>query len=107
MNKRGFSLTKFGHVIACLTLGSGVEIEFTRPKHESFKIYTEPNSLYIMSGDARYFWKHAISQRKNDKINGKNKPRGTRISLTFRNTHSIKSQCFESFMSERLLFSRK
>lgn len=76
--------TKFGPVIACLTLGSGVEIQFTRPKHESFKIYTEPNSLYIMSGDARYFWKHGIASKKSDTVDGLNRPRGTRISLTFR-----------------------
>lgn len=76
--------TKFGPVIACITLGSGVEIEFTRPGHESFKIYTEPNSLYIMSGDSRYLWKHAIIQRKSDTVDGKIHHRGTRISLTFR-----------------------
>lgn len=81
--------TNFGPVIACLTLGSGVEIQFTRPKHESFKIYTEPNSLYIMSGDARYFWKHGIAQRKNDTVDGKIRPRGTRISLTFRHAQPI------------------
>jgi alkylated DNA repair dioxygenase AlkB len=76
--------TKFGPVIACVTLGSGVEIEFTRPGHESFKIYTEPNSLYIMSGDSRYLWKHEIIKRKNDLVGGKTHPRGTRVSLTFR-----------------------
>ena len=75
---------KFGPVIACATLGSGVEIEFTRPEHESFKIYAEPNSIYIMSGDARYLWKHAIIQRKTDCVDGKKRNRGTRISLTFR-----------------------
>ena len=78
--------TQFGPVIACVTLGNGVEIIFTRPKHQSFKIYVEPNSVYIMSGDARYFWKHAISQKKFDTIDGIIRYRGTRISLTFRQT---------------------
>ena len=75
---------KFGPIIACVTLGSGIEIEFTRSQHETFKIYVEPNSLYIMSGDARYLWKHGIIQRKTDRVDGKRHCRGTRISLTFR-----------------------
>jgi len=76
--------TKFGSIIACITLGSGVEIEFTRPGYDPVKIYVEPNSLYIMSDDARYLWKHAIAQRKSDVVNNKIVQRGTRISLTFR-----------------------
>jgi len=78
--------TKFGPVIACLTLGSGVEIEFTKigGTEPPFHIYVEPNSLYIMSGDSRYLWKHAIIHRKSDQVNGKVKHRGTCLSLTYR-----------------------
>jgi alkylated DNA repair dioxygenase AlkB len=71
---------KFGAIIACVSLGSGIEITFTRTGYDAVKIYVEPNSLYIMSDEARYLWKHAIAQRKSDN----NCSRGTRISLTFR-----------------------
>lgn len=40
----------FGDNIACFTLMSGRYIEFT----DLTQLYTEPNSLYIMTGDARY-----------------------------------------------------
>ncbi len=40
---------------------------------EKIKITLEPNSMYIMTGDARYKWKHSLKQTS-----------GTRISLTYR-----------------------
>lgn len=44
----------------------------------------EPCSLIILSGDARYKWKHGISSRKTDKYKGLIIQRGRRVSLTFR-----------------------
>lgn len=79
----------FGPIIACLTLGSGIEMEFTHPKKESKSLYVAPNSLYIMSGKARYEWKHSITQRKSDYVNGQTIVRGTRYSLTFRKAISV------------------
>ncbi len=76
----------FGSVIACVSLGSGLEIEFTRPNYESVKVYVEPNSVYIMSGEARYQYLHGIAKRKSDLINGTKIIRKTRTSLTFRST---------------------
>jgi alkylated DNA repair dioxygenase AlkB len=81
--------TKFGSIIVCITLISGVEMEFTKQGHPPTNLYVEPDSLYIMSGDARYLWKHAIAQRKNDLVKGINVPRGTRISLTFRTAQTF------------------
>jgi alkylated DNA repair dioxygenase AlkB len=81
--------SKFGNVIVCLTLGSGVEIEFTRAGHEPVGLYVEPNSLYVMSGDARYLWKHAICHRKTDLVNNVQVPRGVRTSLTFRKSIGV------------------
>lgn len=77
---------KFGPIVVCGTLGGGVEIEFTRAGHETQHVYVEPNSLYIMTGDARYEWKHGIVKRKSDKVKGKTIPRTKRVSLTFRVT---------------------
>src|SRR5258706_1608999 len=75
---------KFGPMIACLTLGGGTEIILTRDHYPTFHLYVEPNSLYILSGEARYLWKHSIPQRKSDLVNGTRKSRKTRVSLTFR-----------------------
>jgi alkylated DNA repair dioxygenase AlkB len=74
---------RFGDKIACVTIGSGIEIEFTRGA-EKKTIYVEPNSLYVMSGEARYKWKHEIIARRADLVDGKTIPRGTRVSLTYR-----------------------
>ena len=77
------NIKQFGPIIACITLGSGVEIEFTKDGVTQY-IYVQPNSLYIMSGDARYVWKHEIRKRKSDEVNVLNIPRKKRISLTLR-----------------------
>ena len=79
---------KFGPIIACVTLGSGVEIEFTKgggsKPLEKQSVYVQSNSLYVMSGDSRSIWKHGIPQRKSDIVNGSTVVRGKRVSLTFR-----------------------
>ena len=69
----------FGPIIICFTIGSGVIINFTKDSLEK-KIYVEPGSMYIMTNDARYKWKHGIKKALYD--NGSK--RGTRYSLTFR-----------------------
>lgn len=74
----------YGGIIGCYTLGSGGTMRFTNG-YEKYDIYVEPNSLYIMSGDARYKWKHEMISRKSDIVDGKKITRGRRISITFRN----------------------
>lgn len=95
----------FGPVIFCVTLGSGCEITFSNPNSgEEIKKYVDVNSLYIMSDECRYLWKHKIDKRKfDDRILSQNSnlkenenrkarknqvvqriKRGTRISLTYR-----------------------
>lgn len=76
-------LKSFGNVIGCFTIGGGSTVIF-RNGIEKEEIYVEPNSLYIMSDDARYKWTHEISPNKNDMVNGKRVPRSRRISVTFR-----------------------
>jgi len=72
----------FGPIIVCLTVGSGIGIDFSRKDNPNVKktVFVEPGSLYIMSGDSRYKWKHGIRKAQYD--NGKK--RGTRYSLTYR-----------------------
>lgn len=92
----------FGGVIGCFTLSLGRypgEIVFTKNGETPFTIHPKPNSLYIMSGDSRYYWKHSLIGRKSDppkssfshKKRTENEKRGDRtkrerrISVTFRN----------------------
>lgn len=80
--------TKYGDIIGCFTLCSGSNVSFTKDD-KTVKLYTEPKSLYIMSGDSRHNWKHYMIGRKFDTIETekcvKKIPRRRRISVTFRN----------------------
>jgi alkylated DNA repair protein alkB family protein 8 len=73
--------TQYGDVVACFTMGSGAEMEFTHRELGVYKLYTEPRSLYVMTGDSRYVWRHSMRGRLSDPGNGK---RGIRYSITFR-----------------------
>ena len=73
----------YGPVIACFTFSSGGGMVFQKGS-EKYELYTVPNSLYIMSGDARNEWSHSMPARKTDTVNSKRLNRGTRISVTMR-----------------------
>ena len=77
-------LKTFGGVIGCFTIGSGAVMQFTNGVEAEEELYVVPNSLYIMSGEARYVWKHSMPSRKNDIVHGKKVARSRRISITFR-----------------------
>jgi len=74
----------FGAVIGCYTFGSGATMVFRSKKGEKYKLFVEPNSLYVMTGDARYEWSHEMAGRKSDNVDGKRIKRGRRVSITFR-----------------------
>jgi alkylated DNA repair dioxygenase AlkB len=78
---------KYGGVIGCFTIGSGATMVFENDK-EKHEVYVKPDSLYIMSGDSRYIWKHSMISRKFDIVDNIKIERGRRISLTFRNVPS-------------------
>jgi alkylated DNA repair dioxygenase AlkB len=73
----------YKNVIVGISLASGTMMEFYRMP-EKKKIYIPRRSLYIIKDDARYLWKHGIPPRKKDEVDGKEIPRQTRISITFR-----------------------
>lgn len=77
-------LKKYGNVIGCYTINSGTTINFSNDD-ELFDLYVKSNSLYIMSDDSRYKWKHGINVKKNDYIDNIPISRDRRISITFRN----------------------
>ncbi len=75
--------TCFGPVVISLSLLSQCIINFDLAnKHE--KILLKPLSLLILKDEFRYKWKHSISMRSNDLIDGNSIDRQKRISLTFR-----------------------
>jgi alkylated DNA repair dioxygenase AlkB len=74
---------QYGPVIGCYTIGSGATMRFTKGD-KKYDIYVEPNSLYIMSGESRYDWKHEMIARKSDIVDNLKIVRDRRISITFR-----------------------
>lgn len=69
----------FGPVIACFSLGAPVTMEFSNvveDKPVQVSLLVEPGSMYTMSDDARYKWKHAMP--------GKRTQRSERVSITLR-----------------------
>lgn len=73
----------FGDVIVSLTLGSGCIMDFTKD-NERIALMLEPGSLLVLTGEARYDWKHGIAARREDVINGVRYQRGRRVSVTYR-----------------------
>ena len=73
----------YGAIIGCFTLGSGATMIF-RDGQDKQELYVEPDSLYIMTGDARYKWTHEMPARKSDMVDGTKHIRGRRVSVTFR-----------------------
>lgn len=71
---------KYGAYVVSFTISSGAEMEF-RLGSEVYKIYTEPRSMYMMTGPARWQWSHQMRGRLSDPGHGK---RGIRYSFTFR-----------------------
>ncbi len=70
----------FDDRIASISLGSGCMMELSKGEDKR-NIYLERCSVLLLTGIARYEWKHGIPARKSDG----DKARERRISLTFRN----------------------
>ena len=82
---------EFDDFICCFTFGHGAEMEFTRQGHDSVRVYTQPASLYIMSGEARHTWQHQMRGRRSDPSpagTGRISRQGPRYSVTFRSLRS-------------------
>lgn len=76
----------FGPAICSVTLGSRCTMELTALGGEGREdLLLERRSLLVLTGDARYRWRHAIPARKSDRVDGVAVPRRRRVSLTFRN----------------------
>lgn len=75
----------FGPVVAAISLGSGCVMDFTHPEDGTkVAVRLAPGSLCVMTGPARYTWRHGIAARKSDPGTTGRVPRGRRVSVTFR-----------------------
>lgn len=79
----------FGDTVLSLSLGSACVLVMTRPAtagrpREQVPVLLEPGGLLVMTGPARYEWRHGIPARKTDLHDGRQLVRGRRVSLTFR-----------------------
>ncbi|MGW1962596.1 alpha-ketoglutarate-dependent dioxygenase AlkB [Streptomyces sp. NPDC001935] len=75
----------FGPVVAAISLGSGCVMDFTHPGDGTKTgVLLAPGSLCVMTGAARYDWRHGIAARKSDPEGAVRVPRGRRVSVTFR-----------------------
>lgn len=76
----------FADTIISLSLGSPCVMEFTSvTSGVKVPVFLPPRSVVVLSGAARYDWRHAIPGRKRDVLEGRAVPRQRRVSLTFRN----------------------
>jgi alkylated DNA repair protein alkB family protein 8 len=73
----------YGPIIGCFTLGSAAAMTFRREDLVE-DVYVKAESLYVMTGDARYKWTHEMASRMSDKVHGERLKRGRRVSVTFR-----------------------
>ncbi|MCH8274299.1 MAG: alpha-ketoglutarate-dependent dioxygenase AlkB [Armatimonadetes bacterium] len=75
----------FGPIIASLSLGAPCTMVF-RPVGGGSVIDVDlpARSLTVLSGSGRYKWTHGIPARKADRVGGVRRPRGRRVSMTFR-----------------------
>jgi alkylated DNA repair dioxygenase AlkB len=81
----------FGEEVASLTLQSGCKMILSNPsKSINQSIYLDRKSLIRLTGLARWHFLHSIAATKSDPIKNTQtnqinmKPRGTRVSITFR-----------------------
>ena len=75
----------FGDVVV-ISLGSACVMDFADSESDAAaRLLLEPRSALVLSGDARYRWKHGIAAQPSDEWNGQTIQRRRRVSLTFRN----------------------
>ncbi|XP_038213540.1 alkylated DNA repair protein alkB homolog 8 isoform X2 [Zerene cesonia] len=107
----------FGDTILSLSLGSSVLMDWKHHSGKYVPIVVPARSIMVMQGDARYDWQHGIQPRAWDPvievrkdtetssnikvITSDTRPRGTRISLTFRKTRQGPCECGYKVLCDR------
>ena len=79
----------FGDVVVSVSLGSTCVMRFTHEASDaSREILLEPGSALVLTGEARWDWKHGIPDRASDRWDDREYVRSRRVSLTFRSVPS-------------------
>lgn len=82
----------FGPLVMSLSLGSAGVMDFTGPQGQVHSFWLPPRSIVILSGPARYEWKHGIKRRlaqegqtfQGQYLSQKRDPSWRRVSITWR-----------------------
>lgn len=74
----------FGNAIASVSLGSSCVMAFSKEDSATEELFLEPRSVVVLSGEVRWNWKHSIPARIFDTVEGRERRRERRLSLTFR-----------------------
>jgi alkylated DNA repair protein alkB family protein 8 len=75
----------FGPAVAAVSLGSACIMDFTSPEDGAkVEVWLRPGSLAVMTGPARYAWRHSIAARKSDPHPDGRLRRERRVSVTYR-----------------------
>jgi len=75
----------FGPEIATISIGDDYPMRFTNvATAEAIDVWLPVGSACVISGPARYEWRHEIAKRKSDMFAGMRKQRKRRVSVTFR-----------------------
>ena len=82
----------FGPIIYSLSLGEDAVMTFTPPSGHAVPVFIPRFSLLVMSGAARYEWKHQIDKKVSYEIAGRKIVKHSsyrRVSLTYRTMASL------------------
>jgi alkylated DNA repair protein alkB family protein 8 len=82
----------FEEVIAVVSLLSDVVIAFSR-EAQRVNVLLPRRSLLLLTGEARYGWRHEIAPRKVDLVKGRLVYRRRRVSFTYRTLRSKPCAC--------------
>jgi alkylated DNA repair dioxygenase AlkB len=75
----------FGPEIVTISLGDEYPMRFTNVSTAAaIDVWLPVGSVCVISGPARYEWRHEIAKRKSDLFGGTRKLRERRVSVTFR-----------------------
>lgn len=74
----------FGPLVASLSLGSAVDMEFWSRKGDVCAARLFPRTMMLLSGPARASWRHGIVPRHSDPYRGAHVRRQRRVSITLR-----------------------
>ncbi|SCZ91703.1 BZ3500_MvSof-1268-A1-R1_Chr5-1g07617 [Microbotryum saponariae] len=77
---------RYSSVILGISLLGTTVMDFvsTSDSENKFELVLRPGDVYILSGESRYAWTHAIEYRDSDWIEGEERKRGLRLSVTLR-----------------------